>query len=354
MESRILWRIVEKRLETPDAVLLRLEAVEGAAPTYLPGQYLPIIRAFPLGEERRAYSLASCPGVDSYSLLAVRRIPNGVFSSWIVQQVREGDTLVSAEPAGRFLLPRTKPERLLYVAAGSGIAPVLSHLKALLFQKEEWSDVPIRLLYANRDSAHTLFKAQLDAWALRWPARFRVTYFFSRERGGNNAEHAHLHGGLLEQYVMDFLGGKAGAAARRGLHTFLCAPVPLMRMARMTLRTLGFPDRHIYQEQFTPDPRLRRRQPNPARRHRIAVTFREGGRAVFEAFEGETILDAALRQGVALPYTCKSGVCLSCLARCVRGAVDVQFVEQTRREGPGAWINTCIGYAATDEVELAL
>ncbi|MCS7035838.1 MAG: ferredoxin--NADP reductase [Saprospiraceae bacterium] len=353
MERRLLWRIAKKREETPEAVTLVLEPVGGETVAYEPGQYLPLIRTFGSREERRAYSFSSCPGVDVLPALTVKRIPNGLFSTWLVRQARAGDMLESAEPAGRFLLPAQRPERLLYVAAGSGITPILSHLKAI-FQKKDWSDVPLRLLYANRDSAHTIFKKQIDDWIAAWPERFEATYFFSRERGAAHAEHAHLNNALLERHLLDFVGGRANASARSSLLTYLCAPTPLMRMARMTMRTLGFPDERILQETFTPDPRLQRRQPDPSRRHHIVVALPDSQRVAFDTFEGETILQAALRQGIALPYTCKSGVCLSCLARCVRGEVDVQFVEQTRREGPGALVNTCIGYAVSDEVELAI
>lgn len=353
MDKRLRWRIADRRVETPEAVTLTLEPVGGAPVIYEPGQYLPLIRTFGTREERRAYSFSSCLGVDALPALTVKRIPNGLFSTWLVQQTRQGDILESAEPTGRFLLPAQKPERLLYVAAGSGITPILSHLKAIFFTKN-WSDVPVRLLYANRDSAHTIFKRQIDDWINAWPERFEVTYFFSRERGGAHAEQAHLNNALFERHLLAFVGGKASVSARNGLLTYLCAPTPLMRMARMTMRALGFPDERILQETFTPDPRLQRRQPDPSRRHRITVTLPDGQRVAFDTFEGETILQAALRQGIALPYTCKSGVCLSCLARCIRGEVDVQFVEQTNREGPGALVNTCIGYAVSDEVELAL
>lgn len=353
MDKRLRWRIVEKREETPEAVTLTLEPVGSVPVAYEPGQYLPLVRTFGSYEERRAYSFSSCPGVDALPAITIKRIPNGLFSTWLVQQTRRGDILESAEPAGRFLLPAQQPKWLLYVAAGSGITPILSHLKAIFFKKN-WSDVPVRLLYANRDSAHTIFKRQIDDWINAWPERLEVTYFLSRERGAAHAEQAHLNKAVFEQHLLAFVGGRVSASARKGLLTYLCAPTPLMRMARMTMRTLGFLDERILQETFTPDPRLQRRQPDPSHRHRITVTLSNGQHVNFDTFEGETILQAALRQGIALPYTCKSGVCLSCLARCIHGEVDVQFVEQTNREGPGALVNTCIGYAVSDEVELAL
>ncbi|MBK8969697.1 MAG: 2Fe-2S iron-sulfur cluster binding domain-containing protein [Lewinellaceae bacterium] len=133
---------------------------------------------------------------------------------------------------------------------------------------------------------------------------------------------------------------------------YLCAPVALMRMAQMTLGMLDFSKENIHQETFIPERQQPLRTIDPSQTHHIVVTSPAGARTEFDIFAGETILNGALRQGIDLPYTCKTGVCLSCLARCVRGVLEIQFVEQTRREGPGALVNTCIGYAVSPEVEL--
>jgi len=352
MEQKRWWRIIEKRHETVEAVTLVLEPEDGGAVAYQPGQYLPVIRSVGGKEERRAYSFSSCPGVDARPAVTVKRVPNGAVSTWLVRQVGPGDRILAGEPSGRFLLPENKPSRLLYVAAGSGITPVLSHLKKLL-EAGVWPEVPVALIYANRDSPGTIFKPEIDRWIGQFPEQFSCSYVFSREKNAPHALYGHLNNGMFEQYLLQLFGGKITARDRAGTHAFLCAPTALMRMARMTLRVLDFPEKNIHQETFVPD---LRRQPRPvdrSRSHRITVTERDGRRTEFYVFSGETILDGALRQGIELPYTCKSGVCLTCLARCVRGEVELAFVEQTRREGPGALVNTCIGYAVTEEVELA-
>lgn len=351
MEQKHGWHIVEKRQETSDTVTLVLAPEDGSAVAYRPGQYLPVIRMFGEKEVRRAYSFSTCPGVDARPAITVKRIPNGVMSTWLVQQAQPGDRLLAGAPAGQFVLPEKKPRRLLYVAAGSGITPVMSHLKKLL-DAGVWPDVPVDLLYANRDSAGTIFKPEIDRRIERFPGRFSCTYVFSRETNAPHARHGHLNNGAFEKYLLDLFGGKITARDRTGTHIFLCAPTALMRMARMTLRVLDFPEKNIHQETFVPDTRRQSRVVDRNQSHRIAVTERNGSRLEFSVFSGETILDGALRQGIELPYTCKSGVCLSCLARCVSGEVELDFVEQTRREGPGALVNTCIGYAVTEAVEL--
>ena len=258
MEKKYFWRIIEKRREAYDAVTLVLEQEDDIPVTYQPGQYLPVIRAVGGKEERRAYSFSTCPGVDARPAITVKRVPNGAVSTWLVQQTEPGDHILAAAPAGRFALPAHKPRRLVYLAAGSGITPVMSHLKSLL-ETDAWPEVPVALLYANRDSAGTIFKKELDRWIEAFPDRFSCTYFFSREKNTPHAVFGHLNNGLFEKHLLKLFGGKITTRDRFGTHFFLCAPTALMRMARMTLRVLDFPDEHIRQETFVADTLLKPR-----------------------------------------------------------------------------------------------
>jgi len=366
MDQKRHWRIVKKeriQLTVPhlshsnlgvaqliDAVTLTLEPVDGNPVAYLPGQYLPIIRTINGREERRAYSFSSCPGLDAHPAITIKRIPNGLFSTWLVEESRAGDRLLSSAPAGRFVLPEQAPGHLLYLAAGSGITPVLSQLKFLL-ELGNFAKTPVSLFYANRDSAHTIFKKQIDQWIRQFPERFSCTYFLSREKAVPNALNRHLGNALFERMVLERFGGVLNRKIRETTQVYLCAPLAMMRMAQMTLSVLDFPKENVHQETFVPETRHQPQQIDTAKTYRIVVENQaDSTRFEFDIFGGETILAGALRQGIALPYTCKTGVCLSCLARCVQGVVDVRFVEQTRREGPGALINTCIGYPVTDVV----
>ncbi|MEO6037881.1 MAG: 2Fe-2S iron-sulfur cluster-binding protein, partial [Saprospiraceae bacterium] len=139
---------------------------------------------------------------------------------------------------------------------------------------------------------------------------------------------------------------------RRLTQFYCCAPPAMMRMARMTLRQLDFPEQNLHSEAFVPAIAPPIRRVNTERSHRIVATGQRE-RVEFQIFGDETILDGALRQGIALPYSCKSGVCLTCLARCVHGEVDMAFAQITQHGRPGDMVNTCIGYAATDMVEIA-
>ncbi|MBL7802830.1 MAG: ferredoxin--NADP reductase [Saprospiraceae bacterium] len=351
MESVRRLRIIGKHQETPDTATFTLEAAdEKALPAYRPGQFLSLI-LYPHGKEiRRAYSFSSSPATDKALTITVKRVVNGAASNWLLDHVDAGDEVLSASVAGQFVLPAPLPRRLVYLAAGSGITPVMSHLKTLLATPE---GPEILLLYANRDSANTIFKKQIDDWQEQFPERFTCRYFFSREKNAAHSTFGHLNKSGFEEALHRFLGRRITGAHRRDTVFFLCAPNALMRMARMTLRVLDFPEKNIRQEFYQPVRQPALRTVDTTKTHTIRVV--QGGEQFqFETFEGETILNAALRQGIQLPYTCKAGVCLTCLAQCTGGQVDLVFAESTRREGSGAMINTCIGYAASKAVDLKL
>lgn len=357
MEHKRRLRIVAKTWETDDTATFALEAVDGLPFLYKPGQYLSLLFETANGEKRRAYSFSTCPGVDALPAITVKRVPNGEFSNRLLRHAAPGDLLTATEANGRFLLPDKLPSTIFYIAAGSGITPIVSHLKRLLktspatLNRQTSSAPRIVLLYASRDSRSTIFKAQIDRWIAEFPAQFECTYFFSREKNAEHALNRHLSNQLLEALVLQHFGTGITARQRRDTLFFLCAPKALMRMAEMTLRTLDFPQKNMLKETFVPELNLPVREINPSKIHKIIATGKEE-RIDFQAFEGETILNAALRQGIALPYTCKSGVCFTCLAKCVYGEVDVVYVGYTKREGPGSMVNTCIGYAVSERVEL--
>jgi ring-1,2-phenylacetyl-CoA epoxidase subunit PaaE len=341
-------QIVSKRLETPDTVTFTLVATDGQPFAYLPGQFLSILLEENGQEKRRAYSFCSSPVVDGQPTITVKRVPNGAFSNWLFSHAETGAILQTTPAGGRFLLPEPLPARLIYVAAGSGITPVMSHLKSLLAQP----DPPeILLLYANRDIQHTIFKRQLDAWMEAFPTRFTCQYLLSREKNAPHILQRHLNNELLEQLIKAYYGGRISARDRSQSQIFLCAPTPMMRMAEMTLRVMDFPAKSIHKEIFQPVAPKNLPLLDASKTHHIRVRA-EGVQYEFETFEGETILNAALRQGLKLPYSCKTGVCFTCIARCTKGLVDVRFAETTNREGAGKMVNTCIGYAVSEMVEL--
>ena len=155
---------------------------------------------------------------------------------------------------------------------------------------------------------------------------------------------ARLNNGLLQEMLADIRGDE---------HFYLCGPVGFMRMAVFTLRLLGIGDEQIRRENFTveyvpPRPVLADTGPKQ-------VVVRAGDQQYsFTVAWPATILQAALDRGIALPYSCKGGVCSTCVARCVKGRVKMSKNEVlTEKDLEAGLVLTCVGYAETD-VELEL
>ena len=352
MEQKRRLRLLEKISETDDTVTFRLDVADGQPFTYLPGQHVTLIFEVNGHEKRRAYSFSSSPATDTYPAITVKRVPNGEFSNLLLYRRAVGEIFTTTEANGHFLLPKRLPKSLFYIAAGSGITPIFSHLKTLLTPGAKRAGLQkIVLFYANRDSRSTIFKAQIDRWMADYPGLFDCVYFFSREKNAEHARFRHLNNELLEQELRRSFGGQLTAQHRRTSLFYFCAPQAMMRTARMTLRQLDFPEENMHFEAFAPAIAPTVRRINTAVTHRI-IASSPSERIEFQVFDDETILDGALRQGIALPYSCKSGVCLTCLTRCVQGEVDMAFAQLTQRGRPGDMVNTCIGYAATDSVEI--
>lgn len=337
IEKRFRLKVRSKIQETPDAITLGLEPLD-SYPEALPGQYLNLIKTEFGQDKRRAYSFSQNP--EKGLQISLKRIPNGLFSNWLYNEAQEGDVLEASKPFGQFTLPAKLPAQLVFIAGGSGITPIISLIETICTQEQ---GIRMLLLYATPDPEHTLFKSRLDRLAEQYSDQLECRYFYSKK------DRKHLNASYFEEAAQQFLGKKAWNKA----HYFLCAPLALMRLAAMHARVNDVPDTHIHMEQFTPGQAPKSRPLNPEVRYAIQVS-NQHETVHFEAYENETILNAAARQNISLPYNCKTGICFSCLARCTRGEVRLEFSEMNKTEGVGQLINTCIAYPITDEVDLRL
>src|ERR1044072_2675800 len=123
------------------------------------GQSLTLRRTIDGHEQRRTYSI--CAPVGSRPRIGVREIPDGLFSSWLVHDVRPGDQIEVQTPSGRFCPDPAIPERRgrhLRIAAGSGLTPMLSVAGTVL----EQPDSEVALLYGNRPSGSVMFVEEIS------------------------------------------------------------------------------------------------------------------------------------------------------------------------------------------------
>jgi ring-1,2-phenylacetyl-CoA epoxidase subunit PaaE len=324
-------QVVDIRPEATEMVTLVLRRRDGLPLEYRAGQFLTLLFSFGGREVRRSYSFSSTPGVDALPSISVKRVPNGEVSRWLIGRLSVGDILQSLPPAGMFVLEERARGTLVFLAAGSGMVPVFSLIKSVGL------GVRVLLITQNRDLDSIPFRAELrrmvDEGRMEWISLLSGV-----------APVARLNNGLLHELLKDIQGDE---------HFYLCGPVGFMRMAVFTLRLLGVGDDQIKRENFTveyipPAPVLTDKSPK-----RVDVRAGDQHYSFITAWPS-TILQSALDQGIALPYSCKGGVCSTCVARCVKGRVTLSKNEVlTDKDLAEGLVLTCVGYAETD-VELEL
>ena len=339
-EQLVIQKIIT---ETPDARTFILQPISGTAYTYKSGQFLTLVFPKLAGEQRRSYSISSSPVCNEPLSITVKRVENGEFSRHFIDHAREGDLLWSAGIGGLFVLPEnTQPyKQVFFMAAGSGITPVLSLIKTILKQHTHLSVV---LLYSNRSAKDTIFYEELIELAQQSRGRLMIDFLFS---SSNNILKSRLNNSLLASLLDDYR-----KAERSEILCYICGPVDYMDTVSITLLTEGIPKDNIRKENFVNYVPELTELPPDTDPHMVHIKLKDRTVSLQVQFP-VSILHQAKKEGIALPYSCESGQCGSCAARCTRGRVWIAYNEVlTDRELNQGLVLTCQGFPIGGDVTL--
>jgi ring-1,2-phenylacetyl-CoA epoxidase subunit PaaE len=313
------------RRESADAVSLTFAIPAELAGDYAfaPGQYLTLRTTMDGEEVRRSYSICSGPD-DGELRIAVKKVDGGAFSSWAASELRDGDQLDVMTPTGRFGVAHAPDEARVHVgfAAGSGITPILSIVKGVLARER---NSRFFLFYGNRSTGGMLFREALEELKDRFMQRLsRLSVF--HVISGEEQDIPILHGRLDGEKVRVLL--RALVPASSVDHVFICGPTGMSEDIEATCRELGIAADRIHVERFVsglgckPRPKAVVAASAPPRA--MASLIIDGKRREVPVAEDESILDAALRAGMDLPFACKGGMCSTCRAKLVEGDVHME------------------------------
>ncbi len=312
-------RVADVRCETPDAVSVAFDVPVELAAEYRfdAGQYLTLRTTLGGEEMRRSYSI--CTGPDDGELrIAVKLVEGGAFSAWANGTLAAGDWLDVMTPVGRFgVAPEPDAARVFVgFAAGSGITPILSIVRGILSREKRSR---FFLFYGNRSASSMLFREALEELKDRYLGRLSVLHVLSREQQDLPV----LDGRLDAAKVRVLLRHMVPAASID--HAFVCGPVAMAEEIEATLRELGVAN--IQVERFVSAlggaPRPRPIPTVSAAPAHFAALIVDGNRREVGMVAGETVLDAALRVGMDLPFACRGGMCSTCRAQVTEGAVEM-------------------------------
>jgi ring-1,2-phenylacetyl-CoA epoxidase subunit PaaE len=333
-------RITKIISETNDTKSFFLQPLSQNFISYKAGQFLTFIFQHRETEIRRSFSLGSVLRVDEEMFITVKRKPNGEISRLLFDHYKEGDILNAIFPSGKFILDENIFTIYYFISAGSGIVPVFALMKELLFFH---SYAKIILINQSRSEDDIIYENELQQLKKQFSARFEWIQFFSRPKIQQHIS-TRLHNDLLEEII----SSQTKNEKLRNVAFYLCGPLNYMRMAQFTLKLNGVKDEQIHKEQFVIEsiaapPLIKDFSPKNIILHFNRQTF------YFTSAYPQTILDAALKQNIALPYSCKAGQCSTCVAFCKSGKIKMSVNEVlTEKDLNKNLVLTCVGYAETD------
>ncbi|WP_158795412.1 ferredoxin--NADP reductase [Pedobacter sp. L105] len=342
-------RITEISKKPGENVFIQLEPVDGIKPEYEAGQFLTVLFQVNGKEIRRSYSICSSPAVDEPLSIAVKLVENGEISKNLHHKTAVGDILTALPPNGLFTYtPVASIKRSVFLfAAGVGITPVFSIIKTALIQEEQSHIV---LIYSNKSKDSTLFYEELNDWQLRYPQRFKLFYLFSDAK---RLQFARLNGFLIHDLFNDNLEFDQSDAL-----CYTCGPIDYMVMCRISLLAMGFRMDQIKRETYfipedeADDDDMTEKEVKDKNTYTVILDFNRNTYQL-EVPWYKRILQVALEHNINVPYSCRAGICSSCVATCTAGGVKMDYNEiLTDQEIAKGRVLICTGHPTANNTKI--
>ncbi|MEQ9403045.1 MAG: ferredoxin--NADP reductase [Cyclobacteriaceae bacterium] len=310
---------------------------------YKPGQFITIIQEVDGKKIRRAYSLCSTPVEDEYPAVTVKRVPQGAMSNYLNEQVKAGDELQIMEPMGMFTTEYKADNKRdsVFFGGGSGITPLISIIRTILIKEPESKAT---LVYGNRSTEFVIFSELIQQLQEKYSGRFKA-----------------LH--ILEEGEADFNGRPTREMITEICRTlgcdnqtefFICGPQPMMDVTTEGLNALGFPSANIRVESFEAG----KSSPSDKKTDgsgSIVTILLDGEEHTITVKKGMSVLDAALKKDMDMPYSCQSGLCTACRGKCLEGEISIDEAEGlSQEELDEGYVLTCVGKPMTEKVTVEI
>ena len=341
-------KVKEVRRETDGCVSVAFEVPESLKPEYrfIQGQHLTLKTELEGEEVRRSYSICASPFDDTLRV-AIKKLEGGRFSTFANEKLQKGDSLDVMTPMGRFFTDLNPNNEKHYVAfaAGSGITPILSIMKAVL-QREPKSE--FTLFYGNQRVDTIIFREEIEGLKNEYMGRLSVFHVLSRELQGSE-----LFSGRIDAEKCSAFCDKL-VSPQQVDEYFLCGPESMIHEIRDTLTAMGVDKSKIHFELFIAGLNGKAQKKQKESRSveaSIQITL-DGNTFEFPLASGsDTIPEAAQKAGASLPFACKGGVCCTCRAKLLEGEVemDVNYALEPEEVEAG-YILTCQSHPKTDRV----
>lgn len=345
-------KVKDIRRETSTCVSVAFEIPDNLKDEYLykAGQYITIKMLLNNEELRRSYSLCSSPNETDFRV-AIKQVHGGRFSAYANKELKVGDVLEVMTPTGNFTVDcaPTKKQNYMAFAAGSGITPILSLIKTILATEPSST---FTLVYGNQNFYSIIFREEIESLKNRYIGRLQVFHILSRERMETDINYGRIDANKCEHLFSKLID------CNQIDQFFMCGPEEMIMSVKKFLEAKGVQSAQIHFELFTSERSAQAKQAyqesHAADQGKVSlVTIKIDDRSmeIPLAFGGDTILDAALKQGADLPFACKGGVCCTCRAKVIEGSVEMEVNYALEKdEVANGFVLTCQAHPTSDRV----
>jgi ring-1,2-phenylacetyl-CoA epoxidase subunit PaaE len=354
-------KIAKKRQLTKNAFALELEVPDELKPrsSYRAGQYITLKYPFFEKEIQNDYSFTSAPFEKNLSL-AIKINGENSSTQFLFNNYKEGDEISVSEPAGRFFLPYKPNEKrtVLAFASGIGITPIISHIKNIL---QEEGLTRIFLFYGNKSYEDIILRDELEDLQKKAHGRLSVYYFLSQEKVKDQLFQGRLDEKKISLIINQILhldeDDEESTIWDSTDKVLICGPGAMIKSVANACYNHGIPKKNIHFELFeayNEDIYPTEKEFPLIENVNVTIKFnhivKEG---IILKNNKRKILQQLLDLGYKLPYSCKSGICGSCLCYLKKGEVDMTEDEYlTEKEKQQGKILPCVSIAMSKDVYL--
>ena len=358
--------------ETHDVKTFVFAALNPLLFSYKPGQFMTLELPIDGKTVRRSYTISSSPSRPHTVSITVKRVPGGLVSNWLHEHMHADFELTVSGPHGDFTCFDAPAQKLLLIAAGSGVTPVMSMLRWL---SDTASPADVVFINNIRTPADVIFQQELGYLGTRFGNKLKMGLIPGNVNPGEswNGPLCRFSEQVVRMWAPDF--------AER--EVFVCGPSGYMDMVRTTLEQMGHPAHHYHQESFgapvakaganAPAAPTASERPAPAAalapaaqvpaakvaaaaavpaKEKVELVFSLSAKTVV-CNSDDFILDIADEHGIAIPSSCRAGSCGTCKTRKIEGRVEMDG-QAALSEGDvnDGFVLACVGRAQGARVVL--
>lgn len=340
--------------ETKEAVSITFEIPKELKSifSYKHGQFLTLRFFIDGKDQRRSYSISSCPVLDEDITVTVKCIKDGIVSNYIKNNLKIDNIVDIMPPVGNFTIDLNAANEKTYfmIGAGSGITPIMSIISTIL---EIEKNSKVYLLFVNRNEESIIFYEKLNLLKSNYENNFVIHHLLDEPNVEWLGDKGRLDSSKLQSIIETYIPNQKLIA-----EYFICGPSGLMSVCLNTLQMLNIHSSKIHKESFVTDSKDKEQvTKNAVTEHKTIDEIKVvlyGEEHSLSIDKDETILVAGMRAGIDPPFSCQIGACSTCRAKVISGQVKMEDDDAlTESEIQQGYVLTCTSYPISEDVVIS-